>query len=73
MSIFENKKSFVEDELSALLKRICDNIVSVEYIATQNDCKEVVIVTYENKYVKAINVTGDSLYAIVVDVLRGID
>lgn len=62
------KAEFVANQLKALLMAIDWDIKSCEYIAI--DDSEMVKVRYKNGYFKKINVTGDSLQALALDVLR---
>ena len=62
------KKDFVSHYLSPLLRRADREIYSAEYEVDNND--EFVTITYANGYKKAVCITGDSLMAIVYDVIR---
>lgn len=64
----ENKKSFVENELSMALERADNNIDKVLYNYDEAKVSETVFVIYKNGYKKEINVAGDSKIAIMLDV-----
>lgn len=66
-AVFENKRKFVNDYLSPLLQTADDNIVCVDYVATEN-LETVCVSTAEDEIV--INVTGDSLKAVLTDVIQ---
>ncbi len=65
------KAGFVGNELWTLLIGMGLQLYEVRYQALPGGREEVVI-TYENKTVKRVNVTGDSLKAIVQDVLQAL-
>ena len=64
-----NKKQFVVNYLTPMLKALNERIDYCDYLITQYDSEYVEIV-YQNGYRKRVNVTADSNYAIAVDVLR---
>lgn len=66
----ENKKSFVENELSMALERADNSIDKVLYNYDEAKASETVFVIYKNGYKKEINVTGDSKIAIMLDVSK---
>lgn len=66
-----DKAEFVHKYLQPLLRQIGYNIKFATYFRYDNK-EEFVKINYENGYTKLINVTADSLKAIVYDVLRGI-
>lgn len=68
----ENKKSFVENELSMVLKRADNSIDKVLYNYDEAKASETVFVIYKNGYKKEINVTGDSKIAIMLDVSKNL-
>ena len=68
----ENKKSFVENELSMALKRADNSIDKVLYNYDEAKASETVFVIYKNGYKKEINVTGDSKIAIMFDVSKNL-
>ena len=68
----ENKKSFVENELSMVLKRADNSIDKVLYNYDEAKASETVFVIYKNGYKKEINVTGDSKIAIMFDVSKNL-
>jgi len=72
MKVHEMKAEFVANELTALLRKIDKTIDRAEYIA-QSDGEEFVKVYGANdRMVKRVCVTADSLCAITLDVLRAI-
>ena len=64
------KKDFVSQNLSPLLRRADREIYSAEYDIDSND--EFVTITYANGYKKAVCVTGDSLIALIADVIKNL-
>ena len=68
----ENKKSFVENELSMALERADNSIDKVLYNYDEAKASETVFVIYKNGYKKEINVTGDSKIAIMLDVSKNL-
>lgn len=64
----ENKKDFVEKHLFQLYNYLDNDIYRLEYAVTQYK-EEYVLVHYANGYIKKINVTCDSLRAIVHDTI----
>lgn len=75
--MYQEKENFVRDYLKPLLKRINNDILSVQYIVDKNK-EEYVIITYNlvfpsgNQMFSKICVTADSLQAIVEDTIRRI-
>ena len=68
----ENKKTFVENELSMALKRSDNSIDKVLYNYDEAKASETVFVMYKIGYKKEINVTGDSKIAIMLDVSKNL-
>lgn len=65
----ENKYMFVE-RLQNIAKYINKDIISMHYRKEEN-AEEYVDIYYTNGYMQKICVTADSLYAISLDVLKG--
>ena len=65
------KDSFVRHELRELLQAIDRDITDVSYSVEENG-EEFVLITWQNGYKHRINVSGDSLRALVWDTLRRI-
>lgn len=68
----ENKKSFVENELSMALERADNSIDKVLYNYDEAKASETVFVIYKSGYKREINVTGDSKIAIMLDVSKNL-
>lgn len=63
------KKNFVSYYLSPMLRKADNKIYSAEY-DIDNSGNEFVTVTYINGYKKTVCVTGDSLIALMDDVIK---
>lgn len=63
-----DKKRFIEFELQALLKKADDNVMSVYY--SKFGKSEFANITVKNGSPYEINITGNSLIAIVADVTK---
>ena len=63
------KKNFVSYCLSPMLRKADNKIYSAEY-DTDDSGNEFVTVTYINGYKKIVCVTGDSLIALMGDVIK---
>ena len=63
------KKSFVENELSALLIKADSDVRGAEYLVSP-DGEEFVLLYFSNGHIKNVCVTADSLTAITRDVLK---
>lgn len=64
---------FVSCALSALMRQIDPNILSLTYIRSETtNGTEVVNINYSSGYTKSVDVTADSLLAIAKDVLNHI-
>lgn len=63
-----DKKVFVEKELNSIMTIANPDIAWLEYII--NDIGEFVIVTMSNNYHYKIDVTADSLIALIADVVN---
>ena len=68
MTVYEEKEAFVRESLSVVLAYICSSFVDVKYKAESG--REIVTVSFNNGYRRNINVTGDSLRSLAIDVLR---
>lgn len=68
--LYLEKKSFVEDKLENLLKSADISVSVLEY--TKDETEEFVWVGFDNGYNERICVTGDSLIAIVSDVIHSL-
>jgi len=66
----EEKRDFVGNELKALLMKINNEITEVVY--ENNNNGEIVKIVFSNDYIRKVNVAGDSLQAIVEDVITRI-
>ena len=67
----ENKKLFVEKYLKPLVCALDIGVINAVYRKT-DDHNEIVTLIYENGYTTDVNVTADSLSAIVRDVMTGL-
>jgi len=68
----ENKREIVQALLPVLQKtRHFSDLVNLQY-ETHEDCAERVVATYVNGHKNRVNVTADSGYALILDILRGI-
>lgn len=67
----QKKDNFVRHELRALLQAIDKDITDVSYAVEENG-EEFALITWQNGYNRRINVSGDSLKALVWDTLRRI-
>lgn len=65
------KKNFVSYCLSPMLRKADNKIYSAEY-DTDSNGNEFVTITYINGCKKIVCITGDSLTALVADVMRGL-
>ena len=63
------KKNFISYYLSPMLRKADNKIYSAEY-DTDSNGNEFVTVTYINGYKKTVCVTGDSLIALMDDVIK---
>lgn len=63
------KKNFTSYYLSPMLRKADNKIYSAEY-DTDSNGNEFVTVTYINGYKKTVCVTGDSLIALMDDVIK---
>ena len=68
----EDKKGFVEG-LSNLISKHCRGIESLEYFKPGNHYNEEVVITYDGGYQQTINVSWDSIPAILRDITRNIE
>ena len=68
--VFKEKRNFVELALTHLCKSINEEISCLEYVNDERNNEEYVIVHYYNGSKIMICVTGDSLKAIIYDVLK---
>lgn len=57
--------------LLTVLKAIDGNVAAVDYHTYPNNTERVVV-RYDNGYQKCVNVTGDSLKALAIDVLEAL-
>lgn len=65
------KIAFVEGPLDDLLHALDPDVLAANY-EVSGDRRETVRVIYPNAYVKQVNITGDSLKAIVEDVMAAL-
>lgn len=68
----ENKKDFVK-ELGSVLRDHCYGIEKLEYFKPGKEYKEEVVVTYTSGYQQSINVSWDSISAMLRDIARNLD
>lgn len=66
MTEYEEKRTFVEEQLAPLLRQIDPEIGAVEY--THGECLETVYILHGGEEV-LVNVTGNSFLYILIDVL----
>lgn len=71
MEQFEQKKAFVTRELSRCVAASHEGVDRLEYEYHEGG-EESVIIRFANGYIKTVNTTGDSLRAILLDVLRAL-
>ncbi|BAK99186.1 hypothetical protein OBV_19880 [Oscillibacter valericigenes Sjm18-20] len=71
MEQFEQKRQFVTRELSRCIAAAYEGVSRLEY-KYHDGGEESVIIRFDNGYIKTENVTGDSLHAIMIDVLRAL-
>lgn len=73
---FEAKKNFVTRELSRCIAASHPGVVKLEYHMHDDgdgwQYDEIVIIRFDSGFTKRVNVTGNSLHAIVVDVLSAL-
>lgn len=65
-----SRKEFVEIELTRILNIAKPNLIKCEHIVIDNDEGEICKVHCENGYNYKIDITGDSLAAIVLDIFE---
>lgn len=70
--MIEDKKTFVED-LSVLFKKHLLYVDKLEYFKPGKQYMEEVIITYNCGNTQAVNVSMDSLTAMLRDIARGLD
>lgn len=70
--MMEDKKGFVEG-LSSLLSKHYSGIESLEYFRPGSDYNEEVVVTYRGGYQQPINVSCDSIPAMLRDIARHLE
>lgn len=70
MDEYAEKSSFADVALFALLSVIDDDVVHTEYARIEATGKERVTIIYRNGFQRDVNVTGDSLKAMAIDVLE---
>jgi hypothetical protein len=68
----EDKKGFVEG-LSYLLSKHCSCIEYMEYFKPGKEYSEEVVITYRGGYQQTVNVSWDSIPAILRDIAREIE
>lgn len=71
MEEFEQKRQFVTRELSRCITASHEGVIRLEF-EYHDGGEESVIIRFSNGYIKTENVTGDSLHAIMIDVLRAL-
>ncbi len=71
MEQFEQKRQFVTRELSRCVAAAYDGVSRLEFEYHEGG-EESVIIRFANGYIKTVNTTGDSLRAILMDVLRAL-
>ncbi|WP_294855646.1 hypothetical protein [uncultured Oscillibacter sp.] len=71
MEQFEQKKAFVTRELSRCVTAVDGNVSKLEYQFT-DDGQESVIIRFSNGYIKTVDVTGDSLYSVMFNVVEAL-
>lgn len=73
MKDYHNKKIiFVRDYLSPMLVATNVGIISAEFVVSNEMQREYVVITFVSGEVKKVNVTADSLIAMLYDVTRSI-
>lgn len=71
MEEFEQKRQFVMRELSRCIIASHEGVTHLE-LEYHDSGEESVIIRFTNGYIKTVNITGDSLRAILMDVLRAL-
>lgn len=71
MEQFEQKRQFVNRELSRCVAAAYDGVSRLEFEYHEGG-EESVIIRFANGYIKTVNTTGDSLHSILLDVLRAL-
>jgi hypothetical protein len=71
MEQFEQKRQFVTRELSRCITASHEGVSRLE-LEYHDGGEESVIIRFANGYIKAVNVTGDSFPAVMLDVLRAL-
>lgn len=70
--MIENKREIVQALLPVLQMTRQYMDLEALYYVTSEDCDEKVIALYANGCRRSVNVTADSGYALILDVMRGI-
>ncbi|WP_312637162.1 hypothetical protein [Oscillibacter sp.] len=71
MQDFEQKRQFVQRELSRCIAASHEGVERLEY-EYHDSGDECVTIRFSNGYHKSVNTTGDSLHSILLDVLRAL-
>ncbi|MDN0031631.1 hypothetical protein QVN85_01820 [Oscillibacter valericigenes] len=71
MQEFELKRQFITRELSRCITVSHEGVTRLEF-EYHDGGEESVIIRFDNGYIKTVNVTGDSLHAVMIDVLRAL-
>ncbi len=72
MEQFEQKRQFITRELSRCITASHKGVSRLEFEYHDEGGEESVIIRFANGYIKTVNVTGDDLRAILLDVLRAL-
>lgn len=72
MEQFEQKRQFITQELSRCIIASHEGVSRLEFEYHDEGGEESVIIRFTNGYIKTVNVTGDSLRAAMLDVLRAL-
>lgn len=64
------KQVFVENALADVLKKVDEDVESVEYSRSSEDSEEYVIIGFKSGGTKRVCITADSLAAVVKDVFK---
>jgi len=71
LKTYINKRRFVEHELLYLTQRISGEIANITY-EIENDVSEIVTIYFQGRFERQVNVTGDSLRFLAIEVLNRI-
>lgn len=65
-------KADFSESLTATLRGINEDVSAIKYSVGVKSHNEIVTIEYRNGYTKLVNVTGDSLKALAIDVIEAL-